>query len=184
MITRVTVLLTSSRTVTGTLEHGEHRLSDALNSSLTSVLHVTSATLGRLGNPQANEPVSVAVVPKAQAALILVQDELRRPEEKRLNPYASKRTSELLVLISGLRLRGQAHVGAHLDPLELQRQLAAGGDRFVVLTDAWLALDVEGETERHVGLAMLNARHIQFVAALSAEPTAGQRVRRDPVAAR
>jgi hypothetical protein len=165
---RVTVLLTSARSVTGTLDLGDKRLSDALNSGLTSVLRITDATLGRLGNGAANEPVAEAVVPKSHAALVIAGDEGPRPVEKRLYAYVPKRTSELLVLLAGLRLSGSAHASSALDPAELQRQLAEGGDHFVVLTDARLALDVEGHNERAVGVVMLNARHIEFVATLVA----------------
>jgi hypothetical protein len=68
-----------------------------------------------------------------------------------------------------LRVRGRAHSASELDPVELQRLVASGENRFVVLTDASLALDVEGVTEREIGVAMLNARHIQFVARVSLE---------------
>ena len=78
--------------------------------------------------------------------------------------YVPKQTTELLVLVAGLRVRGRAHASGALDPTELQRLVAQAGDRFVVLTDARLALDMEGTTERDIGVAMLNARHIQYVA--------------------
>src|SRR5713101_7267578 len=51
MLTRVGVLLTSSRHVSGLYEIGNARLSDALNNTLVSVVRLTNATLGRLGNP-------------------------------------------------------------------------------------------------------------------------------------
>ncbi|HEV8669808.1 MAG TPA: hypothetical protein VGS01_03625 [Candidatus Limnocylindria bacterium] len=131
---------------------------------MESVVTLTNATLGRLGNPAANEPLSLAVVPKAQIALVFAELEATRPVERRMAGYVPKRTTELLVLVAGLRVRGQAHASGALDPAELQRLVAQTGDRFVVLTDARLAVDVEGTTERPIGVAMLNARHIQFVA--------------------
>ena len=164
MKTNVTILLASGRSVTGTLDHGELRLSDALNGSLASVMRVTDAALGRFGNPVANEPVAVALVPKSHAALVIPKEAESRPNEKRMYSYVPTKTSELLVLLAGLRIRGSAHGAANLDEVALQRQLAESVDRFIVLTDASLAFDVEGTTERSVGVAMLNARHIQFVA--------------------
>jgi hypothetical protein len=165
MRTNVTILLTSGRSVTGSFDHGAERLSDALNGSLTTVLRITDATLGRFGNPAANEPVAVAIVPKNHAALVIALEEAGRPNEQRMYSYVAKKTSELLVLLAGLRIRGRAHASATLDDVELRRQLSESVDRFIVLTDAWLAFDVEGQTERSVGVVMLNARHIQFVAA-------------------
>jgi hypothetical protein len=167
MRTNVTILLTSGRSVTGSFEHGAERLSDALNGSLASVLRITDATLGRFGNPAANEPVAVAIVPKNHAALVIALEEVRRPNDKRMYSYVSKKTSQLLVLLAGLRVRGSAHASAPLDDVELRRQLSESADHFIVLTDAWLSFDVEGQTERSVGVAMLNARHIQFVATLA-----------------
>jgi len=164
MKTNVTILLASGRSVTGTFDHGELRLSDALNGSLASVMRVTDATLGRFGNPVANVPVAVALVPKSHAALVIPKEADARPNDKRMYSYVPTKTSELLVLLAGLRIRGSAHGSANLDEVALQRQLAESVDRFIVLTEAWLAFDVEGTTERSVGVAMLNARHIQFVA--------------------
>jgi hypothetical protein len=161
--TRVGVLLTSSRHVSGLYEIGNVRLSDALNNTLESVIALTNATLGRLGNPAANEPTPLAVVPKAQIALVYGEPEAKHPVERRMAGYIPKRTTELLVLVAGLRVRGWAHASVAIDPTELQRLVAQTGDRFIVLTDARLALDVEGTTERQIGVAMLNARHIQFV---------------------
>jgi hypothetical protein len=164
MLTRVGVLLTSSRHVSGLYEIANARLSDTLNNPLESVVKLTNATLGRLGNPYANEPSALAVVPKAQIALVYAEVEATRQVDRRMATYVPKQTTELLVLVAGLRVRGRAHASGSLDPNELQRLVAQSGDRFVVLTDAHLALDVEGTTERDVGVAMLNARHIQFVA--------------------
>jgi hypothetical protein len=164
MRTRVGVLLTSSRHVSGLYEVGSARLSDALNNPLESVIRLTNATLGRLGNPYANEPTALAVVPKTQIALVYAEVEATRQVDRRMATYVPKQTTELLVLIAGLRVRGRAHASGPLDPNDLQRLVTQSGDRFVVLTDAHLALDVEGTTERNVGVAMLNARHIQFVA--------------------
>jgi hypothetical protein len=170
MKTNVTILLTSGRSVTGSFEHGEARLSDALNQSLASVLRIAAATLGRFDNPAANEPVAVAIVPKRHVALVIAQQELSRANDKRMYSYVPKKTSELLVLLAGLRLRGSAHATSELDEAELRRQLADPADKFIVLTDAWLAFDVEGHTERAIGVVMLNTRHIQFVATVP--PTA------------
>ena len=164
MLTRVGVLLTSSRLVSGLYEIGSARLSDTLNNPLESVVRLTNATLGRLANPYANEPAALAVVPKAQIALVYAEVEATRQANRRMAGYVPKQTTELLLLVAGLRVRGQAHASGPLDPNELQRLVAQSGDRFVVLTDARLAVDVEGTTERNIGVAMLNARHIQFVA--------------------
>jgi hypothetical protein len=180
MRTNVTILLTSGRSVTGSLDHGEARLSDALNQSLASVLRIVDATLGRFGNPAANEPVAVAIVPKSHAALVIAHDQAAS-NDKRMYSYVPKKTSELLVLLAGLRIRGSAHAADKLDEVELRRQLSESTDRFIVLTDTWLAFDVEGTTERSVGVAMLNARHIQFVAPLPAG-AADPRPPRTPVA--
>lgn len=174
MRTRVGVLLTSSRHVSGLYEVGSARLSDALNNPLESVIRLTNATLGRLGNPYANEPASVAVVPKAQIALVYAEVEATH-QDRRMATYVPKQTTELLVLVAGLRVRGRAHASGPLDPNDLQRLVAQSGDRFVVLTDAHLALDVEGTTERNIGVAMLNARHIQFVASDQERPVAIER---------
>lgn len=156
--------MTSSRHVSGLYEHGNARLSDALNNTLESVVRLTNATLGRLGNPDANEPTPLAVVPKAHVALVYADLEAKRPVDRHMAAYVPKQTTELLVLAAGLRVRGRGHASGPLDPVELHRLVAQIGDRFVVLTDARLALDVEGTSERHIGVAMLNARHIQFVA--------------------
>ena len=179
MRTTVTILLTSGRSVTGSFEHGEQRLSDALNGSLASVLRIADVTLGRFGNPAANEPVAVALVPKNHAALVIPNEERRRTNDKRMYAYVPQQTSELLVLLAGLRIRGTAHAAAHLDEVGLHRQLSESADRFIVLTDAWLAFDVEGNTERSIGVAMLNARHIQFAATVpsAAAAAADPRVR-------
>lgn len=167
MKTMVTILLTSGRSVSGSYDHAEPRLSDALNQSLASVMRITDATLGRFGNPAANEPAAVAIVPKSHAALvIIVPQDVIRTNDKRMYSYVPKKTSELLVLLAGLRIRGSAHAAAPLDDVELRRQLSESADKFIVLTDAWLAFDVEGNTERPVGVVMLNTRHIQFVATL------------------
>ena len=184
MKTNVTILLTLGRSVTGNFEHGEQRLSDALNGSLASVLRITDARLGRFGNPAANEPVAVAVVPKSHAALVIPNEDVRPRSDKRMYSYVAKQTSELLVLLAGLRIRGSAHATGQLDEAALQRQFSDSADRFIVLTDAWLAFDVEGTTERSVGVAMLNARHIQFVGkAPSAAATTGPRAQAVPVPA-
>jgi hypothetical protein len=172
--TQIGVLLTSSRHVSGLYDTGNARLSDALNSTLESVVRLTNASLGRLGNPAANEPTALAVIPKAHIALVYVELEVTRPVERRMAAYVMKQTTDILVLVAGLRVRGQAHASGPLDPVELHRLAARGDDRFVVLTDASLALDVEGTTERPIGVAMLNARHIQFVA-----QTAGDAVAHD-----
>jgi hypothetical protein len=164
MRTRVTVLLTTPRSVTGEIDHGEVRLSDALNNPLLSVVRLADAKLGRLGNIEANQAVAMAVIPKTHVALVYPDDESGRPAARRRTPYTAKQMTGLLVLIAGLRVRGQAHSSSDLDPVELQRIVTAVENRFVVLTDASLALDVEGMTEREIGVAMLNARHIQFVA--------------------
>jgi hypothetical protein len=169
MKTLIGVLLTSSRHVSGLYEIGNARLSDALNNPLESVVRLTNARLGRLGNPGANEPRALAVVPKAQIALVYVELEATRPADRRMAVHVPKQTTEILVLVAGLRVRGRAHASGPLDPTELHLLAAQPGDRFVVLTDAGLALDVEGTTERDIGVAMLNARHIQFVAATRVE---------------
>jgi hypothetical protein len=162
--TRLNVLLASSRSVAGLLDHSDLRLSDFLNSRLQSVLRLTDARLGRLGNERANDPVEVAVVPKSQVALVYSQHELVRPAERRISSFVPKQTTGLLVLVAGLRVRGHAHATAVLDPVELHRLIADRESRFVVLTDARISLDVEGVTEREVGVVMVNVVHIQFVA--------------------
>jgi hypothetical protein len=167
MKTNVTILLTSGRSVTGSFDHVEARLSDALNQSLASVLRIAGATLGRFDNPAANEPVAMAIVPKSQVALVITQQHVvAQPNDKRMYSYVPKKTSELLVLLAGLRIRGSAHAAAQLDDVELRRQLSESADKFIVLTDAWLAFDVEGHSERSVGVVMLTSRHIQFVATM------------------
>jgi hypothetical protein len=164
MRTRVNVLLTSSRSVAGLLDHGDARFSDALKNPLESIVRLTEATLGRIGNLDANEPVDTAVIPKNHVALVYAPAEANAPAERRLSGYVPKQTTELIVLVAGLRVRGHGHAAGELDPVELHRLVADGANRFVVLTDAHMALDVEGMTERAIGVAMLNARHIQFVA--------------------
>ncbi len=173
LATEITILLTSGRSVAGRFDHGEQRLSDALNGSLASVLRITDATLGRFGNPAANEPVAVALVPKSHVALVIAKEAEPRTNDKRIYSYVPKKASELLVLLAGLRIRGSAHAAAQLDDVELRRQLSESMDHFIVLTDTRLAFDVEGTTERYVGVVMVNARHIQFVAA---PPAAGTEV--------
>ena len=162
--TRVTMLLTSSRAVTGLLDHGERRLSDALNDSLVSVFRLSEASLGRLGNIEGNEPVATCVIQKAHTSIILAHGETSRPAEKRLYSYIEKQAADVLVLVAGLRVRGFAHATRGLDPVDLHRLVAEARDHFVALTEASLAVDVEGTTQRDVGTAMLNVRHIQFVA--------------------
>jgi hypothetical protein len=54
MRTRITVLLTTGRSVIGEVEHAEPRLSEALNNPLESVIQLTDAKPGRLGNVEAN----------------------------------------------------------------------------------------------------------------------------------
>src|SRR6266478_4465282 len=83
--TRLNVLLASSRSVAGLFDHGDARLSDALNGPLQSVIRLTGATLGRLGNERPNEPLEVAVVPKSQVALVFAQHELVRPADRRIS---------------------------------------------------------------------------------------------------
>lgn len=164
MRTRLNVLLASSRSVAGIFDHGEVRLSDSLNNRLQSVIRLTDARLGRLGNENANEPVDVAVLPKSQIALVYAQHELVRPADRRMSSFVPKQTTRLLVLVAGLRVRGYAHATAALDSVELQRLVVDRESRFVVLTDAHLSLDIEGVTEREVGMVIVNAIHIQFVA--------------------
>ena len=84
MKSNVTILLASGRSVTGSYEHGEARLSDALNQSLASVLRIAGATLGRFGNPAANEPVAMAIVPKNHAALIIAEGQASGVSDKRM----------------------------------------------------------------------------------------------------
>lgn len=180
MKTNVTILLTSGRSVTGSFEHGEQRLSDALNGSLVSVLRVADARLGRFDNPAANEPVAVAVVPKSHAALVIPNAVVSPTSHKRVYSYVPKQASELLVLLAGLRIRGSAHGAGYLDDMALHRQLSESADRFIVLTEAWLAFDVEGTTERSIGVAMLNARHIQFVAKAPSAAAAADAAPRPP----
>jgi hypothetical protein len=166
MKTRATLLLTTSRSVTGVIEHGDARLSDAVNNPLESVLHVTDAVLGRLGNTtqnEANGPFEVAVVPKEQIALIFAIEEQSRPAERRMSSFVAKQTTDVLVLLAGLRLRGRAHATARMDATQFHR-LVFEAKAFMVLTGASLALDVEGTTAREIGVAILNTKHIQFVA--------------------
>ena len=164
MKNRVVVVLTSSRSVAGLYEIGDQRLSDALNNTLESVVRLSHATLGRLGNPSANEPVAEAVVPKAQVALVYMELEPVRPVERRMSSYVTKQVTDLLVLAAGLRVAGRAHASSGFDLVDLHRLVAEAHDRFVVLTDARLALDIEGTTAREIGVAMVNTRHMQFVA--------------------
>ncbi|HEY3218413.1 MAG TPA: hypothetical protein VGK15_04925 [Candidatus Limnocylindria bacterium] len=142
-----------------------------MNNPLESVVRLASATLGRLGNPNANEAAPLALLPKAHIALVYTEPEVRSPAARLMGAYVPKRTTALLVLVAGLRVRGLAHGLGPLDPVELHRLVSQGNDRFVVLTDARLALDVEGTSEREIGVAMLNVRHIHYVAQdnLSAE---------------
>jgi hypothetical protein len=176
MKTRATLLLTSSRSVTGVIEHGDARLSDAVNNPLESVLRVSDAVLGRLGNSggsEANGPFEVAIVPKEQIALIYAIEEQSRPAERRMSSFVAKQTTDILVLLAGLRLRGRAHASAQLDAAQFHR-LVFDAKAFMVLTGASLALDVEGTTARDIGVAILNTKHIQFVARVpSAPPEAG-----------
>src|SRR3979411_668328 len=76
--------------------------------ALASAPRIPDATLGRFGNPAANEPVAVAIVPKNHAALVIALEEVRRPNDKRMYSYVSKKTSQLLVLLAGLRVRGRS----------------------------------------------------------------------------
>lgn len=177
MRSNVTILLSSGRSVTGSLERGQQRLSDALNGTLMSVLPVSEAILGRFGNPAANEPVSVAVVPKHHVVLVIEHDFVRSANEKRMYSYVPKLTSQLIILLAGLRVRGDAYGAAQIDEAQLHRQLAERRDHFMVLTDAWLAFDVEGNTERSVGTTMLNSRHVQFVARVQAAAELDPRLR-------
>jgi hypothetical protein len=167
MRTRATLLLTTPRSVAGVIEHGETRLSDAVNNPLESVLRVSDAILGRLGNVDANGPFSVAIVPKEQIALIYAVEEPARPTERRLSLYVAKQTTDILVLLAGLRVEGRAHSAAQLDATQFHR-LIFEGKGFMVLTGARLALDVEGHTARDIGLAIINVKHVQFVARVNA----------------
>jgi hypothetical protein len=167
MSTRVTVLLTTPRLVTGLLGHPEERLSDALNRPLESVLRMTNATLGRLGNVGANLPVSVAVIPKAHIAVVYPEREVHAPADRRMRAYVPKQATEVFMLTAGLRIRGHAHAAGQLDPIQLHKLVLEQGDKFIALTQAWLAVDIEGTTEREVGLVLVNIRHIQFVAPLA-----------------
>ena len=163
MRTRATLLLTTPRSVTGVIDHGETRLSDAVNNPLESVLRVSDAILGRLGNVEANYPFGVAVVPKEQIALIYAMEEHARPTERRLSLYVAKQTTDILVLLAGLRVEGRAHSAAQLDAAQFHR-LVSEGRGFMVLTGSHLALDVEGTTARDIGTAIINLKHVQFVA--------------------
>lgn len=172
--TRVTALLTTPRSVSGFLDHAGERLSDAVNRPLESVLRLSNANLGRLGNLGANEPVSVAVIPKTHVALIYADQEAQATADRRVRSFVVKQTTELLVLIAGLRVCGTAHAASQLDPIQLHRLVLEGGaDKFVVLTNARLSLDIEGSTDREIGLALVNARHIQFIAPLASAATSG-----------
>jgi hypothetical protein len=173
MKTRATLLLTTSRSVTGIIEHGDARLSDAVNNPLESVLRVSDAVLGRLGNTvqtEANGPFEVAVVPKEQIALIYAMEEPARPAERRMSSFVAKQTTDVLVLLAGLRLRGRVHATAQMDTAKFHL-LVFDAKAFMVLTGASLALDVEGTTARDIGVAILNTKHIQFVARVPAAST-------------
>jgi hypothetical protein len=136
---------------------------------MESIIRVRSAILGRLGNADANGPFEVAIVPKEQVALLYALDEPARPAERRMSSFVPKLTTALLVLLAGLRVRGQAHASVQFDPARFHLLLTER-QNFLVLTHARLALDVEGTTERDVGVALINLRHVQFVARLDDEP--------------
>jgi hypothetical protein len=130
---------------------------------MESIVRVSSAILGRLGNTDANGPFDVAIVPKEQIALLYALDEPTRPVERRMSSFVPKLTTGVLVLLAGLRVRGQAHASVQLDPARFHLLLTER-QNFLVLTGARLALDVEGTTERDVGVALINLKHVQFVA--------------------
>jgi hypothetical protein len=174
LISSITAVLTDSRSVTGRFDHGDRRLSDVLNSGLESVLHLSDAVLGRLGNRAASEPVQNAVVTKSHVLLVQGHGEAP-PPLTRLYSFVERQPSELLLLVGGLRVRGLAHASSEFDPVNLHRLLTEAGDKFVPVTGATMALDVEGTKSVDLGVALINVRHIQFVARL-ASPAGGERI--------
>jgi hypothetical protein len=160
----VTLLLVSSRMVTGTLNVREPRLSDALNNRLESVVSLESATVGRYGNPSANEPVKVAVVPKQHIAVVYERSVGRSTTEGRRSAHVRKESAELLLLATGLRITGTGHGLGQFAAPDLQKVLHEGEDHFLPVTTAVLALDVEGTQRATFPLLLVNLRHVQLIA--------------------
>lgn len=160
----VTAILASSRLVTGRLDLGDQRLSDALNNALQSVLHLSDATLGWLGNPAVQGPFGETLIPKHQVALIYEHDERSLSRQKRLYAYVEKQAAELLLIVAGLRVQGRAYSTSEFDTVNLHRLIATADDKFVPMTNATMALDIEGTKSIELGSAMVNLRHIQFAA--------------------
>jgi hypothetical protein len=160
----VTLFLASSRMVTGTFTAREPRLSDALNSRLDSVVSLENAQLGRFGNPSANEPVSVAIVPKPHIAIAYEQSVDRSTTESRRYPYVPKQSAELVVLTAGLRITGTGHGLGEFAAADFQQIVHGGEDHFLPVTYATLSLDVEGTQSASFPFLLLNIRHVQFIA--------------------
>jgi hypothetical protein len=159
----VTLLLASSRMVTGTFSSREPRLSDSLNNRLESVVSLEGARLGRYGNPSANEPVKVAVVPKQHIALAY-QPTGGPTTESRRHLRVPKQSAELLILAAGLRINGTGHGLGEFGAADLQQTLHGGEDHFLPVTNATLSLDVEGTQRSSFPFLLLNLRHVQFIA--------------------
>ena len=159
----ITVLLASPRLVTGTLAAREARLSDALNNRLESVIRLENAHLGRYGNQSANTPVSVAVVPKQQIVVAYETGEGEAPI-RAFSSFVSKERTDLLLLAAGLRITGTGHGVGRFDAGELQQVVHGDEDHFLPVTNATLALNVEGVKSVPLPFLLLNVRHLQFIA--------------------
>lgn len=161
----ITLLLASPRMVTGTITAREGRLSDALNNRLESFVRLENAQLGRYGNPSANQPVPLAVVPKQHIVVAYEARDRAVATASRLLPsYIPKQRADLVLLAAGLRITGTGHGPGNFEAADLQQLVHGAEDHFFPITNATLALDVEGTKSTRLAFLLLNLRHLQFIA--------------------
>ena len=159
----ITVLLASPRMVTGTLAARDARLSDVLNNRLESVVRLQNAHLGRYGNQSPNDPVSVALVPKQQIVVAYEAGDGEAPTRV-FSSLVPKERTDLLLLAAGLRITGTGHGLGRFDAGELQKVVHGTEDHFLPVTNATLALNVEGVRSIPLPFLLLNVRHLEFIA--------------------
>ncbi len=164
------VFLISTHSISGQIDLGERRLSDWLNVTSETMIHLQDAWISRLGDPRKVLARAPSMIVRRQCILAAFEvTQKTGPSANRFYKYVKKQSHKVFILVDGMEITGYVHT---LSSLDLAALTAPHAERFLPITDARATLVVTDRYAIEQKALLVSVEQIKSISAMPDEPSA------------
>lgn len=159
------VIFTEFHSITGTVAAQDRRLSDLLNDSRESVIHLRDSQVSRHTNPGviiAQHPLSI--VPKESITIAFEAGPREASSTKRLYSFVRKQPHRIFIALDGFEVNGLMHTLGKIDPKDIQQLITMQKDNFLPVTEANVTFATDEQYQFKRDSIIVNVKRIRYFA--------------------